>query len=92
MNRFVVKSSAACMPSSCWGRYRRVAVLEVRPDVTTVAMISARARGVVKVVATWEKLHCGKTDRDAFSGALRAAQEMADRLNVGEKSPLAWAA
>lgn len=28
--RYVVMTAAACMPSSCWGRYRRVAVVEVR--------------------------------------------------------------
>jgi len=45
---YVVKSSAARMPASCWGTYRRVAVLEVVRG-TTPRMISTRATGVVRV-------------------------------------------
>ena len=39
---FIVKTAAACMPASCWGQYRRVAVLEVEVG-TEPKMISARA-------------------------------------------------
>ena len=80
-NKFIVRCSAAKMPSSCWGKYRRVAVLEVEPGVERVSMISTRARGVVRVVATWEDLNVGTTERCAYAKAMRAAQSMADELN-----------
>lgn len=68
------------MPNSCWGRYRRVAVLEVETG-TVPAMISGRARGVVRVVQTWEKRHVGTTDRCAYERAVAEAQELAAELN-----------
>ena len=78
---FIVKHSAAKMPMSCWGRYRRVAVLEVEADYDEVPMISERAKGVVRIVATWEKLNDGTSERCAFRVALAEAEEMADELN-----------
>jgi hypothetical protein len=77
---FVVITAAACMPNSCWGTYRRVAVLEVVRGVTP-KMISARARGVVRVICTWERRNVGKTDRCAYSRAVAEAVEMVDELN-----------
>lgn len=83
---FVVLTASAKMPSSCWGNYGRVAVLEVERG-TTPKMISPRARGVVRVVETWERLHSGKRagrgGRCAFSRALLEAEELAARLNAG---------
>ena len=82
MSRFIVQSAAACMPASCkYGPYRRVAVLEVEDGVSHVRMISARARGVKRVVRVWERLYVGSSDRCAFAKAYRAAQQRADELN-----------
>ena len=81
MSQFIVQTAAANMPSSCKGIYRRVAVLEVEDGVTSVKMISPRARGVVRVVATWEKCHA-KGENTAFSRALADAREMAAELNT----------
>lgn len=78
---FVVRSSAAKMPSSCWGQYRRVAVLEVQQG-TVPRMISDRARGVVRIVATWEALNVGKTSRCAFERTMVVANELAAKLNA----------
>ena len=64
--KFVVKSSTARMPQSCWGTYRRVAVLEVAADAPEPRMISERARGVVAVVRTWERRSVGSTVRCAY--------------------------
>lgn len=83
---FIVKTAAAAMPNSCWGTYRRVAVLEVEAGVTDVAMISQRARGVVRVVATWEKCNVGHTSRCAYRLALAEAQQMAADLNAARVS------
>ena len=82
-------TSAAAMPQSCWGVYRRVAVLEVDPGARP-AMISERARGVRRIVATWERLNVGKValhaglrpvGRCAWSRAMKDAAEMAEEMN-----------
>lgn len=76
-----VVSSAACMPNSCWGVYRRVAVLEVdhheRPGHTPTRIADVRG---VRVVATWERLNVGTTDACAYRVALRDAEACAERL------------
>ena len=79
---FIVLDKAAKMPNSCWGKYRRVAVLEVEQG-SIPAMISKRARGVIRVVATWEKLNVGLTERCAFERALSEAHDLARQLNAG---------
>ncbi len=78
---FIVRTAAAHMPNSCWGVYRRVAVLEVIKG-TVPAMISSRARGVVRVVATWERRNVGSTDRCAYERAVSAARAMAAELTA----------
>jgi len=80
MSHYIVQSAAAFMPASCWGKYRRVAVLEVQDGVQKVAMISSRAKGVIRVVSTWEKLSVGKTDRCAYERALVDAKAMVAEL------------
>lgn len=89
MSQFIVRSSAARMPASMRygkGKYRRVAVLEVEDGVSQVRMISARARGVKRVVRVWERLFAGSSDRCAFAQAYRAAQQQADELNREQTS------
>ncbi len=81
--KFIVKSSAARMPPNCWGTYRRVAVLEVVADAPEPRMISDRARGVVGIVRTWERLHVGSTARCAYQVAMMEAAELAAELNEG---------
>jgi len=83
---YIVQSATACMPSSCWGRYARLAVLEVDADLTHVSMISDRARGCHRVVRTWERLNVGKTDRCAYGRAEREAEALAAALNGGRSS------
>lgn len=85
MSHYIVQTAAAAMPSSCWGVYRRVAVLEVHDGVQHVAMISPRARGVVRVVHTQEKLNVGKTARCAYEKALAWATAYAAELNADAK-------
>ena len=83
--RFIVMTAAAQMPSSCWGRYRRVAVLETTlPQGASPKMISDRAKGVKRIVATWEKCNVGTTRHCAYRQALAEAESMADRLNAGK--------
>lgn len=79
---FIIQTAAANMPSSCWGIYRRVAVLEIDDNALEIKMISSRARGVRRVVATWEKLNVGKTERCAYERALAEAAELVARLSA----------
>ena len=85
---YIVQTASECMPSTCrFGEYRRVAVLEVDPQVLEAhgydepRMISERARGVVRVVKTWDRLNVGTTERCAYRRALVEARELADELN-----------
>lgn len=70
------------MPASCRGRYRRIGLLEVEDGVEFVAMISERARGVLRIVKTWEKLSVGRTMKSAYGRALAEATRLADALNL----------
>lgn len=89
--KYIVMSSVAKMPLSCWGRYKRVAVVEVvlnNGEPVIPKMISTHARGVVKVVKTWERLNFGKTfyqanrlRKCAYEKALDEANEFAKQLN-----------
>ena len=83
MRRFIVMDASAHMPNSCWGRYRRVAVVELEPGFDGYPkMISNRARGVKRVVSTWERQNVGTTSRCAFERAYTDACEMARELNT----------
>jgi len=77
----IIQTASAHMPHSCWGVYRRVAVLRVDKGLESVSMISTRARGCHEVVETWEALNCGKTDRCAYSRALVEAEALVTELN-----------
>jgi hypothetical protein len=80
MSVFIVQA-AAKMPGKCKGRYRRIGLLEVFDGLSHVSMISKHARGVIRVVQTWEKLHAGNTKKCAFERALATANRMAEELN-----------
>ena len=69
------------MPASCRGIYRRVAILDVEPG-TVPGMISERARGVRRIVRTWERCHVGSGGPGtAYGRALAEANELCARLN-----------
>lgn len=81
MTRYIVMTACAKMPSSCKGTYRRVAVVETDlPGDEIPKMISDRARGVVRIVETWEARNVGKTRRGAYQKALAAAYGLAVSL------------
>lgn len=85
MVKYAVISSTAKMPSSCWGRYRRVGVVELEPGVEgPPTMLSSRSRQVKRVVETWERLNVGTTERCAYQRALREADALATKLNRGD--------
>lgn len=78
---FIVQTAAAKMPSSCDGKYARIAVLECEHWQHAPKMISTHARGVVRIVETWERLNVGKTEKCAFRRALKKANELCAELN-----------
>lgn len=79
---FIVMTASARMPSFCWGQYRRVAVVEVTQG-SAPRMISSRARGVIRIVKTWEKCNVGTTAVCAYERARAEAKDLAMRLNAG---------
>ena len=81
---YTILTASANMPLSCWGRYARIAVVELEPGFDgRPAMISERARGVSRIVETWERLHVGSTDRCAYARAMAAAEELLGTLEHG---------
>ena len=81
--RFIVMTAAACMPSSCWGRYGRVGIVELSSEKRP-KMISERARGIARIVGTFERQNMGTTERCAFAQSVAAANEWAYQLNKPE--------
>ena len=89
---YVLVTRAASMPSSCKGRYRRVAVMW-SPDGSEPAQIRDYARGDdgfvfgdparPYIVATWERLNVGGA-RSAYAKAIREAQATIAAMNGPE--------
>jgi len=79
------------MPNSCWGRYSRVAVVQVDPEIlareglAAPRMISERARGVIKIIHVWERCHEGATERCAAGRARADAHAMIERLHAEDR-------
>lgn len=78
---YIVQTAQASMPASCWGKYGRVAVLEVDIECIVVSRISENARGVHRIVETWERRFWGTSDRCAFSRAYDEALALVEKLN-----------
>ena len=78
--KYVVMTASAKMPSSCMGRYARVAVVEIVAG-SDPKIISERCKDVVKIVQTWERLNVGKTKKSAYHRALREAETLCAVLN-----------
>jgi hypothetical protein len=81
MSRFIVMSANAPMPASVKAPYRRVAVLEVDlPEGVLPKMISDRAKGVVRIIETWERCHA-RGEHSAFRRAMVEAEALAAFYN-----------
>jgi hypothetical protein len=78
---YIVMTSSAKMPSSCWGRYQNVAIVEVEAGTKCPAMISERARGVVRIVHHYGPQFHGKSQNCNYYRTLLAATAEAARLN-----------
>ena len=80
---FIVMTSSAKMPANCWGRYRNVALVEVEAG-TWPKMISAHARGVVRIVEHYGPQFVGKTQRCAYMRVYEEAAARAEELNKAQ--------
>ena len=80
MNLIVKVSQAKVPGASQEDRYMRIGLLEVEEGLEDVSMISRRAKGVIRVVKTWERLYAGKTERCAFRKALKEAEEVKEAI------------
>ena len=81
---YIIKISAAKMPSSVRAPYKRIAVLEVEDGVTKIAMISPRARGVRRVVQVWDRVPA-QSSRGAntdYGRAMAEATALRDTLTA----------
>jgi len=78
--KYIVMTASAKMPSSCMGRYARVAVVEVRKG-SDPRIISERCKDVIRIVQTWEHLNVGKTEKSAYHRALKEAEMLRAALN-----------
>ncbi len=77
-----IQTAAARMPGSCWGRYGKIGVVEVEAGYEKpIKMISDRARGVVRVVRIWDRLHMGTTQRCAYARAMAEARRLVNDLS-----------
>ncbi len=80
--RFIVMSAATTPSAKCWGTYRRYAVVELEPGfIGRPRQISTRARGVARIVETWENCCVGTTRHCSSARAAADAQDLCDDLN-----------
>ena len=77
--KYVVVTSAACMPNNCWGRYGKIAVIRRKTEAMPKIIADTAKFDVIKV---WDRLNIGKGVRDAFSRGLEAALKLRDNLNA----------
>jgi hypothetical protein len=75
--QLIVMTSSARVAGKArrFGTYRNVAVVEVEAG-SQPAMISERARGVVRIVQHFGALSVGSTERCAYARALREAESL----------------
>ena len=86
----VMTSSAQVRGKAKFGRYRNIAVVEVKDGHPTPAMISARARGVVRIVRHYGSCSVGTTERCQYERYYKQATELCETLNHEESARLAW--
>lgn len=83
---YQIMTANESMPSSCRGQYRRVAVVETETDERP-AMISKRARGLVRIISDYRRLNVGSTENCAYERALAKAKAELNKLSPPESLP-----
>jgi hypothetical protein len=85
IDRYIVMTARECMPTSCWGEYRKIAVVET-DGIHLPKQIHPRHKSVVRIVERWNKLFCGISKRCAYAIALAEAESLCDELNAKESN------
>jgi hypothetical protein len=88
---FMVLTASEKLGGRKFGRYGRVALVEAEAGITP-KMISARARGLVRIIFVRDSLNIGLSPRCAFAVARAEAEEMARSLTMQRASAAAAAA
>lgn len=85
MAMHIVMTASAKMPSSCKGRYGKVAVVQLNQHYTAQGlrpkMISDRAKGILRIVWQSGPQNMGTTPKCGFQRALAEAHRYAEELN-----------
>ena len=81
---WIVMTASAHMPSTCRGKYRKVALVEVKDPADMPSRIDERDRRIVQVRHQGNH-HFGKTDRGAYQRALARANAECIKLNEEEQ-------
>ena len=82
---YIVMTASESMPASCWGRYGKVAVVELEAGFSgRPKMISERAKGIKRVVEEWRRLNKGSSLHCAFERAKAEAERLASDLNESD--------
>lgn len=82
MTYAIMTSSAKVSSRARLGRYRNVAVVE-HAEGGFPAMISPRARGMIRIVRHFGACSVGKTDRCEYRRTLKEAVQLLDSLRQG---------
>lgn len=82
---YYVTCAAAKMPTSCWGTYRRVAVMAWDSTLGPRPKTIRDTRAAV-VVDTWEKLNVGVSERCAYSRAYGEALTRCEALEAERRA------
>lgn len=79
VDRFIVMTSSAKMPSRCWGNYGNVAIVET--NGARPRQINPQHKSVKRIVKIWRRLHIGKNIRSEFKKQHDEAVEVCKKLN-----------
>ena len=81
MDKYIVMTAEAKMPSKCRGKYGRIAIVET-DGINLPKQINPTHKSVIRIVRSWERLNIGKTDKCAFKKALIEANDICKELNM----------
>lgn len=79
VNRFIVMTAAAKMPSKCKGRYGKIAVVETSGQMPK--QMHPKHKSVKRIIEVWDRRHIGKTERSEFQKCLKEANDLCETLN-----------
>lgn len=79
---YIVMTASVSMPAKVYAPYRRVAVCLVADVENPPKFIGRKARGMIEIALTWERLNVGCNVRSAYTRALARAQHVCAEMNA----------